>query len=328
MVTSLSGVGRSPLDSDILGASVFLLTCIYPDVRIYDHNLVTWGEKTLDYNNDAAFEELATLRAAALEKALKNKTFRDHYENELKDFDNSKNNGDNRLYIGNNKAEVFYGFIHKHSGPDEAYLAKRNEIADANDPLAKSELRKINQRKSGQYDKGDLLQEARWGLLHAIDMFDRGAKLQFSTYAPHWIRQRVIRYMESNVSALHVPAYYARECWSEGKKVPKANSLGESSVRNDDNEDGYDRLPDSRQVNRTNTELTEEQQAIRTGLEKLEFIEQRVLRLRWGLFGGTPMTLETAGLRLEMSKERVRQIEAGALAKLKALGPSVFGIGD
>lgn len=230
-------------------------------------------------------------------------------------------------------------------GDDKA----REQLVNANLRLVTSIAKKYQNRG---IPMEDLIQEGILGLIHAVDKYDWRRGFRFSTYATHWIRQalgraienqgrtirlpshaveslgRIKRTRESLASRLHrdpTVAEIAEEVKMPPDKVetllksetPEPMSLdapaGESTTRLGDllpSEDSHS--PSARVFHRV---LHDE---VRRALHALTPREREVLTLRYG-FGeeGGPMTLEQVGKALHLSRERARQIEAGALQKLR-----------
>ncbi|HIY29826.1 MAG TPA: sigma-70 family RNA polymerase sigma factor [Candidatus Mediterraneibacter avicola] len=198
----------------------------------------------------------------------------------------------------------------------------------------------------------DLIQEGNMGLMHAAEKYDYQKENRFSTYAAWWIREAMQRAIDQQSREIRVPVHVAENM----KKVQKAarelqqtfgrdatpgeiaKKLGDKSEEDVKNiltylqnpvsletpvgESGEDSLGD---MVEDRTEATPEEameqlvqkEEVSELLESLSDRERQVIRLRYGLDGGKPGTLEEIGEQLGVTRERVRQIEARALEKLR-----------
>ena len=197
----------------------------------------------------------------------------------------------------------------------------------------------------------DLIQEGNLGLMRAAEKFEYHRGFKFSTYASWWIRQAVVRAIESQVRTIRVPIYKlevvnrlnkkAKEMsWSLGREPTRlelADAMEMTIEELDEHlrmvrepmsldrpvgEDGDSTLadiiagPDPSLPSDSLTERTLFEQAQRA-LDCLDEREQRVLRMRYGWDNGDPLSLEKIGKVFGLTRERIRQIEIKALEKLR-----------
>ena len=233
--------------------------------------------------------------------------------------------------------------------------SSRRRITQAKDHIVRANLRLVIAIAKKYVNRGlhffDLVQEGNIGLIKAVDKFEYKKGYKFSTYATWWIRQAITRSISDQARTIRVPVHMieqinkvarvSRQFMQQHGREPSIQDIAKilswpenrvKSVRNVAKDPVSLNVPIGEEEDTVLSELLEDKEAenpsavttfkvlqtqLEAILETLPVREQKVLRMRFGLDDGYTHTLEEVGYVFKVTRERIRQIEAKAIRRLR-----------
>ncbi|MFA7309020.1 MAG: RNA polymerase sigma factor RpoD [Patescibacteria group bacterium] len=319
------------------------------DIEKFDDIYSVLLEEGIEVSADGGIDEESGPSAEVMEEAADDDLLEQiqNQEETLADISNDSV----RMYL----REI--GRIPLLTSDEEVVLAKKIEKGekDGKDRLAEANLRLVVSIAKKYVGRGlpllDLIQEGNLGLMKAVDKFDYKRGYKFSTYATWWIRQAITRAIADQARVIRIPVHMvetinklmrvqrqlsqelqrdptpeeiAAEMAMEIEKVQQILKISqqtislETTVGEEDDSRLSDFIPDEKNLSPDDAathQLLREQ--LREVIKTLYPREQKIVNMRFGLEDGKSHTLEEVGREFGVTRERIRQIEAKALLKLR-----------
>lgn len=242
---------------------------------------------------------------------------------------------------------------------EEYNVAKGIENGDATsrNRMVEANLRLVVKIAKAYVNRGlplsDLIEEGNIGLIKATEKFKLSKNCKFSTYATWWIKQSIERALMNQPRVIRLPVHIVENINKLNKSLKKLRQKNgkEPSIQDVSDDLGFPpryvkdlmilvektsslEAPMGASLEHLLLDMIEDKEAespdmsmdkvrvakqLRERLEELAAIEKKILTLRYGLDGDDPMTLESIGKIFKLSRERIRQIEVAALAKIRVV---------